>query len=124
MKTQPGQEGLTLIECAVAIAVLATAIVTGLSLIEARYVASSDQGLSMVGAHLLTRELELVRSTPYEKVESRALSPCSVDSRFDTSWAVTDLSPGSRTVVVTVQWTAGSRTALFRGETTKTKVGP
>ena len=121
---QPPTGGFTLIECAMAIVILATAMITGLTLMDARYSVSASHGLSVVGSHVLSREMELIRSTPYEKLDDRALATFRYDSRFQTGWTVTDLTPTSRTVVVTVEWSVEGRGALLRGETTKTRSGP
>ena len=107
-------EGVTLIECVAAIAILGTAVVAGLQLfgLHASTAAATEAG--SVAHRYLGREFERMLATEFDALSSSDFVPVAEDSNYETSWLMKSVSNERREMRIDIRWNTPHGTVASR----------
>lgn len=112
------EQGVTLIECILAVVIVGGALVVGLDLMGAHAASVRNQGETLWAELVLANELELVRTDPYDLLESRAFDVDSVNADYEVSRVVAAAGANCVSVQVIVRWVKDSGDVVSRELTT------
>ncbi|MEM7164854.1 MAG: hypothetical protein AAF581_05280 [Planctomycetota bacterium] len=112
------QHGISLIECLACIAILGTAVVSGLSLASVQSQVVTSDELTVLANRYLKREFEHCQGTHYAAIDTTAATTVDEDSRFAISYTVTERSSMYKEVTISIAWLSESGVARTESLTT------
>ncbi len=118
------QSGLTLVECMIALVLLSTAIMAGLEMLEFHSTVSVRNVQAVRAVTILGREMEIVRASRFDTLDTRGAFPAPRDPDFRVSRVVTPVDASTREVTVTVDWTEDGHARYRRATTYRNKEAP
>lgn len=99
------QNGFTLVECAASIVILGVALVAAMGLFTIHEQAYAMEQAAAKALVFLERELESVRDTEFEALQTSAYAPVPEDNTYQVRRVVTSVDSVTREVDVEVRWT-------------------
>lgn len=112
------QAGVTLFECIVALIIIGTSILAGLTLLETRRTVSTDGQLALEAHRFLQRAYEEGHVLGYDGVVADDFAPVPENPDYELRRQVTDLNADTRQVTIEIRWSTA--TGQLRSESLTT----
>ncbi len=101
-------QGVTLIECVLAIVITGTTLVAGLEIFGHHQVAAAHKESAWEALQYLGNEAERVRALDFDQLQSTSFEPLAENPDYEVQYAVVDVDSTCRRVTITIRWTSMS----------------